>query len=481
MQKWDSKSNSSALKPMAPIFSTVRANAQPETTKKRGPAARPAEPAAPLAPNPYLKIAAEAIEEQAQGSGSAPRNRSTHKSFQFHRPGKLVERADEMRREAKLEEMKKRIAENAKRAGLDGSGEERVLKKRAPPLVEWWDADLLPTLPADEGPTSYASYSLDASLAAVSGKGKAKEEDDGLPQPLIEGDNSPITIYIQHPIPIPPPGDKDKIPMRGVMLTKKEMRKLRKQRRKAEIEDRRDRIKMGLLPPPPPKVKLSNLMRVLTSEAVADPTKIEARVRREVAARKEAHERANQERKLTPDQRREKIEAQREKDEMKGLGCLVFKIKHLVSPAHKFKIRKNAKQLGLTGITVFGPDFALIIVEGGAKSIKTYRRLMTVRIDWTDPGRPKDASDDEGEAAEAAPGETTQAQDNAAAQEEIQNIDWTLNTCELIFEGPIRERTWASGFRGRGVETDADAREELGSRSSLWDVAKKWNTANEEV
>lgn len=122
---------------------------------------------------------------------------------------------------------------------------------------------------------------------------------------------------------------------------------MRRQRRAAELQDKRDRIKMGLLPPDPPKgecclsmlsvrahiltllflhtVKLSNLMRVLTSEAVADPTKVEAKVRREVAARKEQHERTNLERKLTPEQVKAKEEARKQKDEQKGIFSCVFR------------------------------------------------------------------------------------------------------------------------------------------------------------
>ncbi|KDN48469.1 PRP3-domain-containing protein [Tilletiaria anomala UBC 951] len=469
----------SSMKPMAPRFSTVRANAQAATQKRPG---FPSSPAPPEA-NPYLAAAEEVT---AEGS-SAPKGRSMHRGFHFARPGRHIAEAEEMRREAQLEEIKKRIAESAKKAGLDGTGEERVLKKQQPPQVEWWDLQFVP-----QGVEGYEGVHIaDATIVKkepeLNGvfKGKGKAQDSDLPLPLIEGDGSPIDIYIQHPIPIPPPGDKDKVPMRGVMLTKKEMKKMRRMRRQAEIQDKRDRIKMGLLPPPPPKVKLSNIMRVLTSEAVADPTKIEARVRREVAARKEAHERMNEERKLTPDERRAKAEMQREKDELKGLSCLVFKIKHLVSPSHKFKIRKNAQQLGLTGITVFSPNFALVIVEGGAKAIKAYLKLMTHRINWTDPGRPKDASDDEGDVS-ATPS-VTDAPGSAApgtkesTQEEIEHIDWSYNTCDLIFEGPIRERTWQNGFRGRGVETDAEAKEMLGNRASLWDVAKRWSTAAEEV
>lgn len=35
-----------------------------------------------------------------------------------------------------------------------------------------------------------------------------------------------------------------------------------------------DKIKLGLMKPPPPKVKMSNLMRVLGPEAVADPSRV---------------------------------------------------------------------------------------------------------------------------------------------------------------------------------------------------------------
>lgn len=77
----------------------------------------------------------------------------------------------------------------------------------------------------------------------------------GISQMNIRTDNSPITIYVQHPIPIPAPGDKNKVAMKPLKLTKKEQKKMRKQRRQAELQDKRDRIRMGLIPPDPPKGK----------------------------------------------------------------------------------------------------------------------------------------------------------------------------------------------------------------------------------
>lgn len=66
-------------------------------------------------------------------------------------------------------------------------------------------------------------------------------------------------------------------------------------------------------------------MKVLTSDAVQDPTRVEARVRREVAIRKHGHEKMNAERKLTDDQRREKIETKKVEEEKKGIYAAVFK------------------------------------------------------------------------------------------------------------------------------------------------------------
>ena len=54
------------------------------------------------------------------------------------------------------------------------------------------------------------------------------------------------------------------------------------------------------------QVRISNLMRVLGSEAIQDPTKIEAKVKAEMARRLRVHQETNHARKLTAEQRREK-------------------------------------------------------------------------------------------------------------------------------------------------------------------------------
>jgi U4/U6 small nuclear ribonucleoprotein PRP3 len=77
------------------------------------------------------------------------------------------------------------------------------------------------------------------------------------------------------------------------MMTVKEMAKARQLRHAPEEQkDKCGRILLSLMPPDPPKIKMSNLisMRVLTSEVVRDPTLVEQRVQKEVDLQKTKHE-----------------------------------------------------------------------------------------------------------------------------------------------------------------------------------------------
>ena len=65
-----------------------------------------------------------------------------------------------------------------------------------------------------------------------------------------------ITLYVHHPIPIKPPNEQNNAPVaRSLMLTKKERKKLRRQRRHETQKEKQDKIRLGLLPPDPPKGK----------------------------------------------------------------------------------------------------------------------------------------------------------------------------------------------------------------------------------
>src|SRR6266567_2512397 len=65
----------------------------------------------------------------------------------------------------------------------------------------------------------------------------------------------------------------------------------------------------------------------------------------------------------------------------------------LTDPAHQFKVRKNTDQFNLTGMCIFNTQFGLVYVEGAAKHIRSYKRLMTHRIAWTEAARPRGGED----------------------------------------------------------------------------------------
>lgn len=66
-------------------------------------------------------------------------------------------------------------------------------------------------------------------------------------------------------------------------------------------------------------------MRVLGTDAVQDPTKMEAHVKAQMAKRAKAHEDANQARKLTADQRRDKRRRKIEEDTTFGVHVSVYR------------------------------------------------------------------------------------------------------------------------------------------------------------
>ncbi|GAA5931022.1 hypothetical protein JCM3775_000779 [Rhodotorula graminis] len=444
-------------KPMAPKFSTTRANA-----RMPAPAARPASTISSATDPTGDALKESEFFDERLGYGSAGVVGKSHMgkgrqrtTFAFKRPGTFVEKGEAIRAEARLDDLKRRIYESSQKAGLQSDLEDTAKKVRRPPPpdVEWWDESFLP----DKDYETYSTEFLDRS-------------------PLI-------THLVQHPISIPAPQDKIQVEAKPLFLTKKELKKKRRLRRQADMQDKRDRQKMGLLPPDPPKVKISNMMRVLTQEAIADPTKVEAQVRREMVARERKHLKENAERALTADEKRDKRELEYAKDEAQGLHAAAFKVRYLSDPSHKFKVKKNAIDLHLTGRICHNPKFCLVVVEGGAKSIKKYRQLMLHRIRWTEEAAPRAHHDAEADAAPKLedhggilrPVGPFTAPDEPEAPQSLAD-----NTCVEVWGGAEREHLFAD-LRNANCPSEASAREVLGKLGYLWDVAKAHGTGEDEV
>jgi U4/U6 small nuclear ribonucleoprotein PRP3 len=414
----------------APRFPTTKGNQMSETpkaeTKPKAPAAKQNQSQDEEPENPYFDP-----KTAGQVRGRVPR------AIVFNEHGKYLDQASKLRAQSRLEQIKKMLAQQARRAGLDENSERGFLVQQ-PPEVEWWDEGIL-------GEKTY----------------------DCIDQPdkvKIDSEDSIITIYVQHPPLLKAPQDQRLVEVKPMYLTTKEQQKLRRMRRAADLKEHQAKIRLGLEPPPPPKVKRGNMMRVMGEQAIADPTAVEMLVESQIQQRHDDHVNANQSRKLTKEEQHAKITANQAKDQQKGIHMCVFKINTLAYGKHRYQIDQNAKQLGLQGVTIFNPDLNLVIIEGGAFSVNKYKKLMLQRIKWQENGLPTE----------------TQAEKQASdprwlhATDELGNLkDHTHNKCILIFEGEVKQhsfRKWGSKM----CETAGEARELLARSKldSLWALAK---------
>ena len=135
-------------------------------------------------------------------------------------------------------------------------------------------------------------------------RSKAAQQEDN--SALLHYQNCRTFKYIQHPVPIKPLGGEHTAEPLKMYLTKKERKRIRRTARHEREMEKRDKIMMGLMPAPEPKFKLSNFMKILGDQAVADPSKVERRVVQQMQQRIMNHEMRNEARKLTPAERKEK-------------------------------------------------------------------------------------------------------------------------------------------------------------------------------
>lgn len=417
--------------------------------------------------NPLLAPVEESLEDQDPShydpflgtKGARSLQRRPRSTLQFVEEGRFQKQADEVRLRAQfgdtyvrhLEERRQREQEEAAAAG--GMDPNLIpLGVRAPPpgaavedavpAVEWWDARIL------ANKTSYG--------AAADGEDASLRVDR-------------ITHYIEHPVLLDPPAEAPPPPPQPLKLTKQEMKKLRTQRRLAREQEKQELIRQGLLEPPKPKVKISNLMRVLGAEAAADPTTIEAEVRKQMAERAAAHEDRNLARMLTPAERRQKkLNKLLDKREEDGgepvVQVAVYKVGDLSTPQLKFKVEVNAKENHLTGTAVCVPgEFCVVVVEGGPKTLRRYEKLMLRRIDWN-AGRGDDADDD---------GDDEMDRDGVGKEESK-----LPNYCHLVWTGVVKDRAFRGRFRTEEVRNVAAGRLILEDKGvgHYWDLAAAFVT-----
>ena len=418
-------------------FPTTMANLRarsPANQSKSGKAKKQMDLSGPSAEetraNPYF--------DASLGAKTATLKSRNARQLQFNPKGKYIQQAASLRRAANLEAMRKRIQESSKKALPSEDPGEKNFLIEAPPEIEWWDEGLVTDVKKGYG--------------AVDKENKIDTED------------TIVSRFIQHPVQIEPPGEALKPAPKPLFLTTREQKKLRRQTRMEALKEQQTKERLGLLPTPAPKIKLKNMMRVVGEEAVKDPTAVEAMVRKQVADREQTHLQMNEDRKLTKEDRHEKLEEKKAKDEAKGIYLLVFKIDSLANGKHRFKISKNCEQWGGRGLMLCHPQQSLVLAEFGEHGMKKYKKTMD-RVAWQENDSPNNVKDGNKKAL-AAWLENT--------EDEVLK-DLSANRCQLIFEGQQKGHQFRSErFTTKAVETDKEAVDylERSKLGSMWALAK---------
>jgi U4/U6 small nuclear ribonucleoprotein PRP3 len=446
----------------------------------------------------------------------APKVTRPRRAFNFVEAGTYVRKAQRMRTK-----LAKELLENAMGSideemdgdaprdkslmpmgGLRKEAEQIIHKEDEPvPDVEWWDAPLL----LHKERYGNESTSADEERAAEEGgimvvvadeesKGKEKAKDGELTVSNNLNERR-ITHLVEHPVALAPPTEKPPPGPMPLKLTKAEQKKMRRRARAEKQREQQERVLLGLDSAPKNRMKISNMMKVLTTEAVQDPTQIEKMVRAEMEERAKAHDARNQERKLTPEQRSLKKLKKLKEDTNLITHVALFRVTNLSDERHKcvsrpppsalccsrtchvcvlcyrgsndlvcrmrnrYKVDINAQQNFLTGCAVLYRGCCLVLVEGGPKAIERYKKLMMRRVDWNDYTKPEEAESEGGMEVEK--------------EEKPKQPDRPQNFCDLVWEGTVLRPSFRN-FQVDLFPSEKDARKFLKQRGvpHYWDVCR---------
>jgi pre-mRNA processing factor 3 (PRP3)/Protein of unknown function (DUF1115) len=328
-----------------------------------------------------------------------------------------------------------------------------------PWAAEWWDLPLLP--PA-----------LRKQVAAAERERVTTE----LPEAALDCTHtyaqaslsySKTATLVQHVVPVVRAASSaaTKSSSLTMFLTKKERKRQRKLRRQAAQREMQDLQAAGLVAAPQPRLTLTNFIRVLGDQAFCDPSQMEQKVLEQMRARLTAHQERNQANKLTKEQRAEKRRARLAAEQPVGqVMVALFFVQDMSHPYHRSKVEANAQQYGLSGAVLECPPLrtSCVIVEGGAKPIQRYVRLMTVRMNWT------------GEGLDARPeyhlAENSNADPAVETEDPVVHEFNPENRCALVWQGLVVKRSFR-GFTFQACETTEEARQILSARG----VAQYWD------
>ena len=366
------------------------------------------------------------------------------------------------------------------------------------PEIEWWDAAYLPKTQAKlysikysvAGQKALHSYENDSSILSTLSSTLQLAIQAQFSYQNLSLTACKTSELIQHPIPVLANAEPEAPAALPLMLTKKERKRLRRRRREEKFKFIQDQIRMGLLPPPEPKVRLSNLMRVLKDSAVADPSAIEAKVRNQIAERQRLNEENQLAFKLTKEEKLERLKRKLSAHPAAGPECAVFRIYDLSDKKARYKIDVTGHDCFLTGTVIVikppktpsfvpssnndpdamndntsstnnnsgsssrHPPGALVVVEGGTRGIRLFTKMLLRGINWNRLEQENNEDDDDDDDDDDSDDDNMNHQNNIKMKDKGAGPG---KKCELVWHGTI-PRNYYTDFQFEECHSLATAR-----------------------
>jgi len=176
------------------------------------------------------------------------------------------------------------------------------------------------------------------------------------------------------------------------------------------------------------------------------------------------HQMRNEARKLTPVERKAKNRRKLTEDTSLQTHVALFRVDDLSDKRTKIKIDLNFHENHLSGCIVFYHLMNLVVVEGGPKALRRFKKLMLKRIDWNASVQ---------KSHEPAGTDSTPSPNPPQKKE---------NKCSLIWEG-IVSKPHFKNFKLEQCPTENSARNFLRAHSveHYWDLAKNFRPITEEI
>jgi len=347
------------------------------------------------------------------------------KALSFIKQGKFQRKAQALR----MEQISQQLRKDNTIVGKTGEGIQilpsRPIHVDELPDIEWWDEKVL------GNNSSYEDFKADVVPPTVS-------------------------LKVHHPVALAPPCEEEPPAPRPLMLTKKERKKIRRMNKLDKERERQDLVSAGLAAPKEPRLKLSNMMAILMDEAISDPSAVEKKVREQMARRAQAHLEHNASRKLSKQQKREKMRKKLKEDTTVKSFVTIFSTPDLSSKQIRFKIDANANQYNMTGIGIISDVCNVVVLEGGPKGTKKMKGILLRRIKWKNAEEPSGANDE---------GEEDDDEDEYDEEEA-----GTKQKAKMIWEGVQNQRKFLN-FRFETCRSEAAARQVFAEKGleHYWD------------